>query len=152
MSKFGDYIAARWAEPTTKASLAATLVAVGGAMAGGQDWQALGLIALSGLAGAMCPEAKPVLEGLIKVLKEGAGTGAAITLALGVCGTMGLAACTAAQESQGVQIACEVDGTIQPGVALLLSGEVATLDQLLVHPAVVAACGALGGVPTAARP
>ena len=152
MSKIGNFIAARWAEPTTKASLAATLVAIGGAVAGGQDWQALVFIAISGLAGALCPESKPVLEGLIKILKEGASTGTAIALALGTCGAAGLAACTAAQESQVVRIACLVDGAVQPGVALLLPEEIVPMDQLLVHPAVTAACNALGGMPTAARP
>jgi hypothetical protein len=63
-----------------------------------------------------------------------------------------------AQITQAVTVACNVDGTLvpvaQPVVATLGPGgaQAATVDALLVHPAVVAACAALKGTPASAAP
>lgn len=56
-------------------------------------------------------------------------------------------------QQQALRVACNVDGAIvpaaQPVVASMGSGgaTAATIDSLLVHPAVVAACAALNGTP-----
>ena len=83
-----------------------------------------------------------------------------IVLPLLVC----IAACSNLATEQQVQIqqvlevACNVDGVVvpiaQPVVATLGSGgaTVTNVDALLVHPAVVAACAAWGGVPATAAP
>jgi len=58
---------------------------------------------------------------------------------------------------QALTVACNVDGTIvpvaQPIVATLgPAGATATNVDLLVHPAVVAACKSLNGVPAGVTP
>jgi hypothetical protein len=59
---------------------------------------------------------------------------------------------------QALAVACVVDGVLvpvaQPIVAGLGSGgaTAANLDSLLVHPGVVAACQALGGIPAHVAP
>lgn len=70
-----------------------------------------------------------------------------------------LSACATAPGSQPTQIqqalavACSVDGVLvpiaQPIVATLGAGgaAAASMDALLVHPTVVAACAAISGVP-----
>ncbi len=75
-----------------------------------------------------------------------------------------LSACTGttteqqAKIQQALQVACNVDGTLvpvaQPVIATLgnTGAAVASTDQLLVHPAVVAACKALSGTPASATP
>jgi hypothetical protein len=56
-------------------------------------------------------------------------------------------------QQQALHVACNVDGAIvaaaQPVVASMGSGGAtgSTIDSLLVHPAVVAACAALNGTP-----
>jgi hypothetical protein len=58
-----------------------------------------------------------------------------------------------AKISQAVAVACKVDGVLvpigQPIVATIGPGgqTAATVDTLLVHPAVVAACSAIKGTP-----
>lgn len=58
-----------------------------------------------------------------------------------------------AKIQQALVVACNVDGVVvpiaQPIVATLGAGgaTAATLDSLLVHPAVVAACNAVNGTP-----
>ena len=76
----------------------------------------------------------------------------------------GLAACgnlTAEQQAtvqKALTVACNVDGVLvpvaQPVVASLgqPGATAATVDSLLVHPAVVAACQKLGGTPAAVGP
>ncbi len=72
-----------------------------------------------------------------------------------------LAACTSQQEQQAVQflqVACDVDGVVQPAVVPLakLAGAdgatIANVDDLLVHPAVAEACAKLNGRPAPAFP
>lgn len=74
-----------------------------------------------------------------------------------------LAACnnlTPAQQAQvrlALSVACNVDGAVvpiaQPVVAGLVPGAagIVTLDQALVHPAVVQACAAVGGAPASVK-
>ena len=70
----------------------------------------------------------------------------------------GCAAPPTAQQQQVLRVLCQVDGAIvpvaQPVVATLgPSGATAVaLDAALVHPAVVAACAQLGGVPAGVAP
>jgi len=80
------------------------------------------------------------------------------TLALLVC----LSACNTAPRQQAklievLTVACNVDGVVvpvaQPIVATLGSaGAAVTSVDLLIHPAVVAACQAVKGVPVSATP
>jgi len=83
----------------------------------------------------------------------GGGTGA-IAAALGcfvLMGILGLSACSTAQQ----QLACKVDQSVVPVGDAIIAGIVpaadpaVTLDQQLVHPAVVAYCASLGGTPVA---
>jgi hypothetical protein len=63
-----------------------------------------------------------------------------------------------AQITQELIVACAVDGKLvplaSPVVASLGTGgaAAANVDNLLVHPAVVAACNAIGGSPASAKP
>jgi hypothetical protein len=56
-------------------------------------------------------------------------------------------------QQQALHVACNVDGAIvpaaQPVIASMGNGgaTASTIDSLLVHPAVVAACAALNGTP-----
>jgi hypothetical protein len=58
-----------------------------------------------------------------------------------------------AQKAAAIKIGCAVDGAVQPialpMVASLGAGgaSTASADALLLHPAIVAACSALGGTP-----
>jgi len=74
-----------------------------------------------------------------------------------------LTACnlTPAQQAQvqlALSVACNVDGALvpiaQPVVAGLVpsAAGIVTLDQALVHPAVVQACATLGGTPASVKP
>lgn len=72
-----------------------------------------------------------------------------------------LAACTpeqAAKTTTAIQSACLISGTMQPvavAVGTAAGGDaakVAAADAALIHPAVVAACAALGGVPVPTGP
>lgn len=62
-----------------------------------------------------------------------------------------------AQITQELIVACAVDGMLvplaSPVVASLGTGgaSAVTVDNLLVHPAVVAACNAIGGTPASAK-
>jgi hypothetical protein len=75
---------------------------------------------------------------------------------LSACGN--LPADQQAKIQQALSVACTIDGVIvpiaQPIVADLgSSGAIAaSVDGLLVHPAVVAACQQLGGAPASAVP
>ena len=51
----------RWNEPTTKASLAAGVVAFFGAMSAGVPIQTAAIALAVAAVGALCPEAKPFL-------------------------------------------------------------------------------------------
>ena len=63
-----------------------------------------------------------------------------------------------AQVQLALSVACNVDGAVvpiaQPVIAGLVPGAagVVTLDQALVHPAVVQACATLGGAPASVKP
>lgn len=65
-----------------------------------------------------------------------------------------LAALAACSDHQ-VQVACAVDGVVQPiaagtmAVAVPASAPAVSVDSLLVHPAIVAYCAKLGGAPIA---
>lgn len=65
---------------------------------------------------------------------------------------------TKAQLQQAVKVACDVDGMVVPiadPVVLGLvpqSAPIITVDQALVHPAVVAVCKGYGGTPAMAAP
>ena len=74
-----------------------------------------------------------------------------------------LAGCTAAgaltpQATVALQVACQVDGAVQPIAAGVVSGlspagaTIASADSLMVHPAVVAACAKIGGTPVVGTP
>ena len=75
---------------------------------------------------------------------------------LSACGNMSPA--QQAQVTQALAVACNVDGAVvpvaQPVVATLgpSGASVASVDSLLVHPAVVAACQRLGGTPAGVTP
>lgn len=77
-----------------------------------------------------------------------------ITLVLIGVALTALSACDAAQV-RAIQVACKVDAVAQPiAVALApLAGQdvaaIANADQKLLHPAVVAACAGVGGIPVA---
>jgi hypothetical protein len=63
-----------------------------------------------------------------------------------------------AQITQELIVACAVDGALvplaSPVAASLGTGgaSAANFDNVLAHPAVVAACNAIGGTPTSAKP
>jgi hypothetical protein len=75
---------------------------------------------------------------------------------LSACGS--LPAGQQAKVTQALAVACDVDGAVvpvaQPVVATLGNGgaAAASVDSLLVHPAVVAACQQLGGKPAGVTP
>jgi hypothetical protein len=61
-----------------------------------------------------------------------------------------------AQLTQELTVACAVDGMLvpiaRPVSTSLGRAAAADTDNLLVHPAVVAACNAIGGTPASAKP
>jgi hypothetical protein len=77
-------------------------------------------------------------------------------VSLSACGN--LPAEPQAKVTQALVVACDVDGAVvpiaQPVVATLGSNGKAAVgtDSLLVHPAVVAACLRLGGMPAGVTP
>jgi hypothetical protein len=90
-----------------------------------------------------------------------------IITAFGVCGLSLIASVAAcgnippnqqAKVTQALAVACDVDGAVvpvaQPVVATLGANgaTVASVDSLLVHPSVVAACQRLGGSPAGVTP
>ena len=75
-----------------------------------------------------------------------------------MCAGLSVAACSANQQAaaqKAIGIGCMVDGAVQPIAAPVLAAAVpstagaVTADTLLVHPAIVAACAAVKGVPIA---
>jgi hypothetical protein len=83
-----------------------------------------------------------------------------LLLGLMLAGGM-LSACTDAQMAQAQQIisvGCMVDGMVQPAAVALApaagatAASLASTDAALVHPAVVAACAALKGIPVTVNP
>ena len=80
------------------------------------------------------------------------------TLLLAACGTPAQQAAVQAQVQQFVTVACNVDGTVVPIADPVLVGlvpqsaPVISIDQALVHPAVVAVCKGYGGTPAMAAP
>jgi len=93
-------------------------------------------------------------------------SGAAIARVLGMFVLLAavggaVSACTAQQQAQAtvaIQIACQVDGSVQPIAAGVVSSlgpaaaAAASTDSLLVHPAIVSACKSLGGTPVVTTP
>ena len=90
-------------------------------------------------------------------------TACAALLLLGLGGA--LSACTSDQiatfegdVAPALQVACRVDGALQPTLVTLAPavsvavGAAATLDQQLLHPAVVAACAGLNAKPVGVAP
>jgi hypothetical protein len=81
-----------------------------------------------------------------------------LPLVVGLCACSDLAPDQQAQVTQALAVACKVNGAVvpvaQPVVATLGAGGVsaASTDNLLVHPAVVAACQPLGGTPAGVTP
>jgi hypothetical protein len=81
---------------------------------------------------------------------------ACLAACLSACGT--LPANQQTKVTQALAVACNVDGAVvpvaQPVLATLGNGgaAAASLDSLLVHPAVVAACQQLGGKPAGVTP
>ena len=79
-----------------------------------------------------------------------------LTALLCACGNLSPA--QQAQITQALMVACNVDGAVvpiaQPVVAALGPGgaTAVSLDNLLLHPAVVQACAALNGTPASATP
>jgi hypothetical protein len=63
-----------------------------------------------------------------------------------------------AQIAQELIVACTVDGMLVPLATPVVASlgtngaAAADLDNLLIHPAVVAACNAVGGTPASAKP
>ncbi len=81
-----------------------------------------------------------------------------ILVLAGLCVAAALPGCTSTggltpQATAALQIACQVDGALQPIAAGVVSNlgvagaSAAASDNLLVHPAVVSACAKLGGTP-----
>ena len=76
-----------------------------------------------------------------------------ILLAAGTACLVAGCSMTTAQKAAVLKIGCAVDGVVQPIAAPLVAGlgaagaSAASADALLLHPAVVAACTALGGTP-----
>jgi hypothetical protein len=73
--------------------------------------------------------------------------------------TLILSACNDPQQlQQALQAACKIDGVVVPiaqtQMATLVpaSAGAVTIDELLIHPAVVKYCAGLGGTPTTAAP
>lgn len=161
-----SFFSARLAEPTTKAAIGVSLTSFVGALAAGVDPLTAGLALITGAVVAVVPEAKPVLTD-IQALAESTPVTTAPTattpksgLLLALIGAVGLmiSACTPAEQAKlvsDIQVACQVDAQVQPvlitlGPALVPElAPVAATDAALVHPAVVAACAALHGTPTA---
>ena len=81
--------------------------------------------------------------------------GRAITASALLIGSIGACAKITPQQQQALTIGCQVDSVVQPLAVSTLpvlapgTAPAAQVDALLVHPAVVAACGRLGGVPAA---
>ena len=157
------FLLARWAEPTTKACLIASVSAFFGALTQGVSPCTAGLALLVGAVGALVPEAKPVLTDLqalaesTPITNSTAAKAGALLLAVMALGSVSACSTLTPSEVKLIQVACQVDGQLQP-VAVTLADElvpavaplVAT-DQALVHPAVVAACAnvAAGAKPVA---
>ena len=157
------FLLARWAEPTTKACLIASVSAFSGALTQGVSPCTAGLALLVGAVGALVPEAKPVLTDLQALAEstpitssQATKAGALFLMAMAL-GSMSACTSLTPSEVKWIQVACQVDGQLQP-VAVTLADElvpavaplVAT-DQALIHPAVVAACAnvAAGAKPVA---
>jgi len=73
-------------------------------------------------------------------------------------GCSNLSSAQQAQITQALMVACNVDGVAvpvaQPIIAALgpSGATAATLDNLLLHPAVIQACAALNGTPASVTP
>ena len=89
------------------------------------------------------------------VPQPAAGAIAAMLGAFALCGVLVLGACSP-QQTAALKVACQVDAAAQPIAVPLASALVpqvagiASIDQQLVHPAVIAACAAVNGKPVAA--
>lgn len=66
---------------------------------------------------------------------------------------LGLSAAQQAQLAQSVTVGCQIDKAVQPAAAAVMvtlvpaAADAVSIDQALVHPAVLAACAALGATP-----
>lgn len=154
------FFANRWAEPTTKASVFAAGSAFIGAISQGVDPLTASIALLVGAVGALVPEAKPALVGIADAVIPAAPTATTPKTSLLLVGlaALALSACTPAEQAKlvaDIQVACLVDAQVQPvlvtlGPALVPElAPVAATDAALIHPAVVGACAALHGTPTA---
>jgi hypothetical protein len=81
---------------------------------------------------------------------------ALLLMALSACGDQ--PAARQAEFRRVLSVACVVDGVLVPVAQPVVAGlgsagaTAANVDNLLVHPTVVAACQALGGAPAPAAP
>ena len=85
---------------------------------------------------------------LLACLLAVAGCSTLTTLATEV----GITPAEQAAVARDITVACQIDQAAQPALAGLLvtlpaAAGAVSVDQALVHPAVLAACGALGGTP-----
>ena len=152
------FLAARWAEPTTKASVLAGVTAFFGAISAGVDLRTAAIALAVAAVGALVPEAKPVLTDIAAAVTKST---VPLLIAMIMTGAF-VTACVNGQLTAGaqnaLQVACQIDASVQPvvvtlGPALVPElGPAASVDQTLVHPAVVAACAAYGGKPAAVVP
>jgi hypothetical protein len=82
----------------------------------------------------------------------------AVSLLFSIAACGNLTPSEQAQITQELIVACTVDGMLVPlatpvVASLGTNGAVAAnVDNLLIHPAVVAACNAIGGTPASAKP
>ncbi len=141
MSDLRAYVLARAQERSTWLGLTSLLAAAGVAITPDQANTIVSLgLAVAGLVVAVTEDTLPPTALPLWVP----------ALALGC----GLAACTA-REQAVLTVACQLDGVAQPILVPVVAGlsqGVAATDAALVHPAVVAACAAVKGVPVAVTP
>ena len=157
-----SFLAARLKENSTKAALAAAPTAFLAAVLAGGDPISAAVAFVVGVIVAVVPEAKPVIDDLEKIKESvpppsppsplSAPLKASVVALLFATG-LSLQACSSLTpgEVQALQVACKVDALAQPVMVQLASdlapqlGPLVATDQALVHPAVVAACAAIGG-------
>ena len=164
MSAILSFLAARLKEPTTQSNLGIGIAGFLGALVSGLGLGPALLALAVAAVSALCPEAKPVLDALAPEPPAptppptaiSPTSGPVVILLACLAAASVLSACNAdltltPGATKALTIACAVDGALQPILVPLVPVEVATIDQALVHPAVVAACATLGGVPASVQ-
>ena len=144
-------------EGGSQATLVAVTGAVGAYIAGTIDASTLVAGIAVGLVNVLYPEGLPVLQALLRALGRLPPAAGAVFIAV-ILGGGVLAACDQAtldRVAAVLRVSCQIDQALQPIIVPIsaaafpeLAGA-ATVDEQLVHPAVVAACATLGGTPVA---